>query len=157
MDVLALPSVDVVHDMDRLPWPFQDGTFDLVLMNHALEHVQDVIGTMGEIHRVCKPGAHVVIQVPYFRSVDAFTDPTHKHFFTSGTLDYVIEGTKLAGYRYGGKYFRKLGFWFGWPHRSKNPIRQLLKSWIHANPDSYDRYLSRLFEVRAVTWELEVI
>jgi SAM-dependent methyltransferase len=157
MDALALPAVDVVHDIDQTPWPFVDESFDLVFLNHALEHVKDVISTMGEIHRVCKPGAHVVIQVPYFRSVDAYTDPTHKHFFTSGTLDYVIEGTALAKYRYNEKRFRRLGFWYGWPHPSQNPVTRLVKSWMHASPSAYDRYLSRLFVSRCVTWELEKI
>jgi len=157
MDILSLPGVDVVHDLNITPWPFSDHTFDLVFLNHALEHVESVIDTMNEIHRVLKPGGRAVIQVPYFRSVDAYTDPTHKHFFTSGTLDYVIQDTHLAEYEYSGQRFRKCGFWFGWPHPSKNPLRQFLKSFIHARPDTYDRSISRLIPVRCVTWELEAL
>ena len=157
MDIIPLPTVDVVHNINKVPWPFKDNTFDLVFLNHALEHVIDIPETLDEIHRVLKPGGHVVIQVPYFRCVDAFTDPTHKHFFTSLSLDYFVEGTKLSKYHYSKKLFRKRGFWFGWLHPSKNPLRQWLKTYIHKRPDIYDKYISRLNPVRAVTWELEKI
>lgn len=157
MDIISLPTVDVVHNVDKAPWPFGDNTFDLVFLNHCLEHVVDVISTLDEIHRILKPGGHVVIQVPYFRCVDAFNDPTHKHFFTSLTLDYTVEGTHLSNYHYGKKLFSKKGFWFGWLHSSSNPLRQVLKSFIHKRPDLYDKYISRIITVRAVTWELEKI
>jgi SAM-dependent methyltransferase len=37
--------------------PFDDGTFDLVVSNMVLEHVQDYGVAFGEIRRVLKPGA----------------------------------------------------------------------------------------------------
>jgi SAM-dependent methyltransferase len=157
MDILPLPTVDIVHDVNQTPWPINDNTFDLVFLNHALEHVQDVVRTMEEIHRVCKPGGHVVIQVPYFRCVDAFNDPTHVHFFTANTLEYFIEGTNLAKYHYSNSYFRKLGFWYGWPHDSKNPLAQMIKRFIHTHTLLYDQYLSNIAPVRCLTWELEKI
>jgi SAM-dependent methyltransferase len=157
MDSLALPGVDIVHDMHQTPWPFPDQSFDLIFFNHVLEHAVDVVKTMDEVHRILKPGGHVVIQVPYFRSVDAFTDPTHKHFFTAGSLDYFVKGTKLSDYHYSKEIFKKAGFWYGWPHPSKNPLRQLLKSYIHKRPDIYDKYISRIYTIRCVTWELEKI
>ena len=83
MDILSLPGVDVVHSFNVVPWPFKDDEFDLVFLNHALEHVGDVVAVMDEIHRVLKPEGRVVIQVPYFRCVDAYNDPTHTHFFTA--------------------------------------------------------------------------
>lgn len=157
MDILALPGVDVVHDVDHAPWPFADGSFDLVFLNHVLEHVVDVVATMEEIHRVLAPGGRVVIQVPYFRCTDAYNDPTHTHFFASQTLDYFIEGAGLARYRYSDKLFRRAGFWYGWPHRSRNPLRQALKHVMHRYPRWYDQYLSVLLPTECLTWELEVV
>ncbi len=157
MDILKLPPVDIVHSFNDIPWPFGDSSFDLVFLNHALEHVGDMIAVMGEIHRVLKPEGRVVIQVPYFRSVDAYNDPTHTHFFTSGTLDYFIEGTGLAQYRYSDKLFIKKGFWYGWPHRSGNPLRRVLKRFMHKRPALYDQYVSLFFPVECLTWELEAV
>jgi SAM-dependent methyltransferase len=158
MDILKLPGVDVVHSFNHTPWPFETNSFDLVLMNHALEHVSDVVAVMGELHRIVKPGGRVVIQVPYFRCVDAYNDPTHTHFFTAGTLDYFVKDSGLSKYAYSGdKLFIKKGFWYGWPHPSHNPLRQVMKSLMHNHPTFYDQYLSLLIPTECLTWELEAI
>lgn len=158
MDILKLPGVDVVHSFNQTPWPFADNTFDLVLMNHALEHVGDVVAVMNELHRVLKPSGHAVIQVPYFRCTDAYNDPTHTHFFTAGTLDYFVKDSGLSKYAYSGdKLFAKKGFWYGWPHRSSNPLREAFKKFIHAHSGFYDQYLSLLVPTECLTWELEAL
>ncbi|MEK7089993.1 MAG: class I SAM-dependent methyltransferase, partial [Patescibacteria group bacterium] len=137
MDIVKNSSADIVHDMNKSPWPFSDGGFDLVFMNHALEHADDVLQILGEAWRVTKSGGRLVIQVPHFRAVDAFVDPTHQHFFASYSMDYFLEGTKLSDYNYVNFKFRKLGFWYGWPHPSKNPVRQMIKTFIHRCPIFY--------------------
>jgi ubiquinone/menaquinone biosynthesis C-methylase UbiE len=157
IDVIKDSKVDVVHDLSVFPWPLKDNSFDLVLMNSVLEHVIDVLKTLGEVHRVGKPGAHVLIKVPYFRSTDAFADPSHYHFFTSRSMDFFVEGTEFRHYGYVPFHFKKLGFWYGWPHPSKNPLKQLMKLFAHRFPDFYDQYLSLLLPVECVFWELEVI
>lgn len=55
---------DVV-DMDIQAIPFADDSFDLILCNHVLEHVQDDRSAMRELHRVLAPGGIAVLQVPY--------------------------------------------------------------------------------------------
>lgn len=157
MDTIKDSQADVIHNAGKIPWPFDSNSFNIILLSHVLEHVDDILAVLGEVHRIGKPGAHVIIQVPYFRSPIAFTDPTHQHFFTAHSLDYFIQGTKLAGYKYTPFLFRKLGFWYGWPHPSKNPIRQLVKSFIHKYSDFYEKYLSLIFPTLCLTWELEVI
>lgn len=157
MDIVADSMADIVHDMDRTPWPFAGDTFDIILLNHVLEHAKDALAVLAEAHRVGKAGGRVVIQVPYFRSVDAFADPTHRRFFTSGSLDYVIRASRLAEYRYMPALFEKMGFWYGWPHPSANPLRQLLKKFMERYPRFYDQYLSLLFPVACLTWELKIV
>lgn len=155
IDRLGLPSVDIVHDLNIFPWPVEDASYDLVFANHFLEHMTDVLLTLGEVHRILKPGGRFVMQVPYFRSVDAFSDPTHVHFFTASTLDYVCEGTKLGSYEYTPFKFKKRGFWYGWPHAGKSFFSRIMKSYMHKHPASYDQYLSLILPVECVMWELE--
>lgn len=155
MDIVKLPPVDVVHNFNDLPWPFEDNGFDLVFLNHALEHTGDLVAVMNEIHRVLKPGGRMVAQVPYFRCTDAYNDPTHTHFFAAQTLDYFIAGTKLSQYHYSDKLFEQKGFWYGWPHASKNPLRKMLKRWMHTHTKAYDQYLSLIIPTECLTWELE--
>src|SRR5216683_1108030 len=38
-DVIALPGVDVVHDLRQCPWPFPDQSFEQVYADNVLEHL----------------------------------------------------------------------------------------------------------------------
>ncbi|MBI2618392.1 class I SAM-dependent methyltransferase [Candidatus Kaiserbacteria bacterium] len=157
LDVLENSQADIIHDVSKTPWPFEDNSFDVVFANHHLEHVSEPLVFLREAHRILRPKGRIVLQVPYFRFIDAFTDPTHRHFFTSQSLDYVIDGTKLAKYQYTNFRFREIGFWYGWPIASHNPFVRLFKWYIHRHPRFYDQYLSLFFPVPCLTWELEVI
>jgi SAM-dependent methyltransferase len=44
--------------------PFADHSFDMVLMNEVIEHVQDDKQTLRDACRVVRPGGHVVIYAP---------------------------------------------------------------------------------------------
>jgi len=157
IDIVQNSDADTIHNLASFPWPYKNSTFDIILINHSLEHMEDIPKTFSEIHRIAKLCAHIIIQVPYFRSIDAYADPTHRHFFTSRSLDYFIEGADNAEYHYSNARFKKLGFWYGWPHASKNPLRQIIKKCMHRFPDFYDQYLSLVLPTECVTWELEVL
>jgi SAM-dependent methyltransferase len=44
--------------------PFEDGTFDLVVNNQVMEHVEDLEAVLAEIHRVLKPGGTALSLFP---------------------------------------------------------------------------------------------
>ena len=44
--------------------PFDDAVFDLVVNNQVMEHVADLDATLGEIHRVLKPGGLILSLFP---------------------------------------------------------------------------------------------
>ena len=64
---LESPLAKVKMDIHSIPFP--ENTFDTVLCNHVLEHVDDDIKAMSEIRRVLKPGGYSVMQVPFFSPV----------------------------------------------------------------------------------------
>lgn len=64
---LESPLAKVKMDIHRMP--FADRAFDVVLCNHVLEHVENDIRAMEEIHRVLKPGGFAILQVPFFAPV----------------------------------------------------------------------------------------
>ena len=106
IDFNPLSEADYIHDLDIFPYPFKDNTFDVILCRSVLEHLNDVVKVMEEIHRVGKPGCIVKIIVPFFSSHWAHVDPTHKHFFTSHSFDYFIPGREcFSRYRYSKEYF----------------------------------------------------
>ena len=65
------PLAKVKMDIHEIP--FGENTFDVVLCNHVLEHVDDDIKAMSEIHRVLKPGGFAIMQVPFFNPLPEIT------------------------------------------------------------------------------------
>lgn len=95
VDIAALPEVDIVHDLDVLPWPWDDASAEDIVAQDVFEHVADPVGFMTEAHRVLALGGTLFIKSPHWRHRDAFTDPTHRRFCTEHTWDYWIKGTAL--------------------------------------------------------------
>ncbi len=159
IDILKGEMTDIVQDLNVFPWPIPDNTADMIFSFHSLEHLDDLLSVMKEAHRISKNGAHIVIEVPYFRHSGAFQDPTHKHFFTSKTMDYFC--SDMAKGRPGGVYsserFDKVGFWYGWPAQSRNLFARVFKKFIQRYPKFYDEFLSKLVPVKIVVFELEVV
>ncbi len=65
---LESPLADVKIDLHDIP--FEESTFDVVFCNHVMEHVDDDIRCMQEIHRVLKPGGWAIIQSPVDMSME---------------------------------------------------------------------------------------
>jgi len=93
LDIIKKPGIDIVHDLNVYPYPFSDNYADYILMKHVLEHLDDVVKTIEEIHRILKPNGKVEIIVPYYKHKNAFTDVTHKHFFTEDSLNFLTNDT----------------------------------------------------------------
>lgn len=52
-------------------------SFDLIIMNHLLEHVQDPFDTVMRAYAMLKPGGYIVGEVPNVRSVDRWLFGVH--------------------------------------------------------------------------------
>lgn len=65
---LISPWADVKLDVQAMP--FADNTFDIVICNHVLEHVDNDRQAMTEIRRVLKPGGFAILQVPMDLSME---------------------------------------------------------------------------------------
>jgi SAM-dependent methyltransferase len=127
VDVVDVPGVDVIHDLDVTPWPFPDGAFDEVRGIQIFEHVRNPIGFMLEAWRVLKPGGALFLAVPHYQSENAFTDPTHVRFCTEHTWDYWIRGRPLNGTQ--GPQFGGDRCWFYAEHigRHQDDIHVMLR------------------------------
>lgn len=115
VDMVPLPGIDTVHDLNVVPWPWHDGVATEVKAIDVFEHVDDPLAFMAECWRVLQAGAEVYIHTSYLHEVGSFTDPTHKRFCTLNTFDYWVPGTYL-NQRYGaayarGKHFEKVQLW----------------------------------------------
>ncbi len=108
MDWVGYPGVDVVHNLEKFPWPFPDQSFDRIRARHVLEHVDAMIPAMDELHRILRPGGVLQIIVPYFGRYSAFRDPTHRRFCTWESFDYFVPGMGKQVYSKNGfRYVRR--------------------------------------------------
>jgi SAM-dependent methyltransferase len=64
-------------DAQRLP--FASASFDLVVGLDVLEHLADDAAALGEMHRVGRPGATLVLTVPAFRALWGSVDELGHH------------------------------------------------------------------------------
>jgi SAM-dependent methyltransferase len=74
----GFPQPDVVAnlDQDRLK-AFPDDSQDFVIASHVLEHLANPLAMLGEIHRVLRPGALLVLLLPdRHRTFDCDRSPT---------------------------------------------------------------------------------
>lgn len=95
LDILNAPHVDVVHDLDVYPYPFDDDTFDQIEMSHIIEHILQPSKAMDEIHRMSRPDALVRIVTPHYTSQLSYGDLTHYHHFGHVTFTHLCNSGKF--------------------------------------------------------------
>jgi SAM-dependent methyltransferase len=154
LNVDLCPDVapDLVHDLNLIPWPFNDSQFSEVLAYDVLEHCDDVIAALDEIHRICRNGSVVRITVPHFSCANAFTDPTHRHYFGWSSFHYVTGEHELSFYTR--KRFRRrvsqLIFLPSWTNKFVHRL-------ANRYPDTYEQRWAWIFPAWFIYFELEVI
>ena len=94
LDWINLPGVNVVHDIEILPLPFQDEEFDEILCQDILEHIEYIL-VLKDLYRILKKGGKLSIRVPHFTSKNNFINPTHKKLFSVSTFDFFVKGTRI--------------------------------------------------------------
>lgn len=152
LDVTSTTNPDVVHDLNVRPWPFADDSFDTIRAYDVIEHLNDVIAAMEEIHRIAAPGGVVTITVPHFSSANAFTDPTHRHFFGWFTFHYLTGENDLPFYSNVRFKRRKTAMIFT-PGLVNKLIWRLANRW----PAKYERRWAWMFPAWFMSYELEIV
>jgi SAM-dependent methyltransferase len=91
--------VDVLHDIEVFPWPFDDESVLDILCSHIIEHIKPwlMIDLMNEMWRVMKPGGQLVISMPYGVSYGYVQDPTHCNACNEATWQYFDPRFPLYG------------------------------------------------------------
>lgn len=98
VDIAEVEGVKHVHDLTRLPWPFETSSVDEARASHYLEHLDGAqrIDFMNELWRILKPGAGCLITTPYAWNNRALGDPTHKSMICDWTYYYFNKAWREA-------------------------------------------------------------
>lgn len=139
---------DVVHDLNK-KLPFKDNTFDIVYTHHVLEHIENIINLLKEVHRILKKGGYFLICVPHISYLDSLGDLSHKRLFSYSSLDFMIFG-KHSQLRTSEKFElikRKIVF---------GKLHKILGIEFLANkfPHLYNGFFMGIFPAREIRWEL---
>lgn len=95
LDIIGKKGVNVIHDLNKIPLPFTDNSFDYILCIDVLEHI-NYFPLMNELYRILKKNGILMIKVPHFTSRSNYADPTHINMFSSNTFHYFINQKNFA-------------------------------------------------------------
>jgi len=90
IDLKKNEGVNLITNVEKLFLPFKSEIFELVYCKDILEHLE-YINLIKEIHRVLIKGGQLIIEVPHFTSRNAYTDPTHKKYFSIETFNFFCQ------------------------------------------------------------------
>lgn len=152
VDLVASTNPDVVHNLDVTPWPLPDGHFREVWAYDVIEHLADVVKVMEEIHRVCADGAVVKITVPHYSCANAFTDPTHRHYFSVASFNYFT-GDNEFGFYTNCRFRKQVAKIIFHPTLTNKVIHRLANRW----PARYERRWAWMFPAWYLYFELVVV
>lgn len=142
-------KADKYFDLNSFPYPFESECADEILLDNVLEHLDDILRVMTELHRILRPGGRLRVLVPYGKSDWALQDPTHKHFFTEQSLNYFVEGNPYNYYtnvRFRMVRARLYGDRTTWRHRIRNmlPFKSVLRYFLFNIYDGIDFELEKI-------------
>ncbi|HEY7961521.1 MAG TPA: methyltransferase domain-containing protein [Solirubrobacteraceae bacterium] len=151
LDISADTDADIVHDLDELPYPIADASFDQILLQDVIEHVREPIRVFEELHRIARPGARIQLRTPHFSSVLAYGDPTHRHYFSTIAIRSLAE-PRFAHYtdvRFRVEHVT-LDLWLA--------FRALgIGALANRFPEPYERYLAFRFPAMNIRAEFEAL
>lgn len=80
VDKCKKTNSDVIHDLNKYPWPWKDESVDEIFCCHFLEHLDGIerIPFFNECYRIMKPDATMKIITPAPFTHRYMQDPTHK-------------------------------------------------------------------------------
>jgi SAM-dependent methyltransferase len=91
VDISPDTDADLVMSLDEFPYDIESDSFDQILCQDVIEHVEDPYRVMAELHRIGRPGARVHLRTPHFSSLLAYGDPTHRHYLSALAVRALAE------------------------------------------------------------------
>jgi len=171
LDNIALSGVDIAHDLLKFPYPIEKESFEKIYLRHVIEHfyLNDFEKILNECFRILTSDGVLQITVPHAFSISAFTDPTHKQFFTFGSGHFWDKKYQKSYYNEIDSSWELINVkcnnikWFDWKHYQlkhlDNYLSSLMKKRINRsllkvnNPSLADRIIKQYnFQFVEIAW-----
>lgn len=79
LDISPKCSADIIWDLNKTPWPFDNSSVDEIFTSHCIEHLDCLDTFLKEVYRICKPSAKITLIYPHYSRGDFSTQ--HKHMY----------------------------------------------------------------------------
>ena len=144
VDINPAPHVDLIHDLNEFPYPFENDQFEHIEMSHILEHVKDPAQMMNEVHRIACSDATIRLITPHYTSQLSYGDLTHYHHFGYVTFTTLCNSGKFQ--------IKRHKIWFTDFYKVLGVA--VLANWF---PRRWEKYLSFIFPAMYVEVVLQVM
>ena len=160
VDISSHTQADFLCDFNKFPWMFSrvmrsenkinvaviekitDNSVSEIFCSHYIEHTEDIKSFMEEIYRIVIPKGVVRFIAPYYSSIRAMQDFTHKRFISENTFLYFvkdwIEANKLDHYNINCNFqIESIKYIYGpeWKARAKQAQEFARKYYVNAVED----------------------
>lgn len=143
-------DVKYVVNLNKSKLPFKDNSIDEAYCSHVLEHLDNPMEMVSEVHRVLKKGSKFIIKVPYFANT-ASHKPNHKNYWNLGCIDY-FNGDYHEAY----PKWSKVNFGHRWVQGLiYKPFEIIFDFLIKLSPITYEKRFAYLFPFFELIIELE--
>lgn len=139
------------HNLNKIPLPWKTSSVDYILCSHLLEHLDNPLNFLKELHRISKKDSVIDLYVPHFSGFATYADFTHKFpgfsFFSLGEEWVNKDLFKLFSVK------KKLNFTrvnYKWMNEFFNPL-------INLSPTIYERFLCYLIPCSEIHFQLKVL
>lgn len=148
---------DILHDLNKFPYPFENNSFDLITMDNVLGELDNLWKVMEEIYRISNNEAEIIVSAPYFRSAYAFIHPNIKSFFTVKTFDYFDPDSELfKRFKYTSSKFKLIRISFDEGFES-GIIKSVTRFLANKKPLFYERVISPFISLDSIKFYLKKI
>lgn len=162
-------DADVIADLNFVYYPFRNSCIDIIYCSYVLEHLDNTIEIIEELHRICKPNAKIYISVPHFSSHNFYTDITHKRPFGIRSFNYFSDEQNIFEFP---NFYSDVQFNIKIKRIQMNRIifrfrnklykidNKLLNFLVNISPwtqEYYERFFCFIFTAEGVSFELEVL
>jgi len=135
-------AADIICDLNHT-LPLKSDIFEFVYCKHLLEHLDNPLNSLNEIMRVSKKGSRLIIEVPHFSSHVAYSDLTHKRYFSYVLLHRLVEKIPHKSLRKEITFYKTFRI-FG------------IKFLANRFKENYERFWTYIFPAENLYFEIEI-
>lgn len=94
VDVHATEGIDVVHDLNVTPWPWDADVVTAIVAEDVVEHLDvSLIDFCNEAWRVMAAGGELFVRTPHHQGDSSWIDPTHRWHLNEQAFHYLDPDT----------------------------------------------------------------